>query len=230
MSPSGDTTEDKDSRIGIKPPAISRKKVAVLISGRGSNMGALVSAALAEDYPARIVTVLSDRAGAAGLEHARGFGIAATAVPRSEHADASSHEAALQEAIEASGAEIVCLAGYMRLLSGAFARHWQGRIINIHPSLLPAFPGLDTHHRALVAGVRIHGCTVHFVTEGMDEGPIISQAAVEVLTDDTPAALALRVLEAEHRIYPLALAMLARGEVRMGGDGSSVFSPAKPGR
>lgn len=197
--------------------------VAVLISGRGSNMGALIAAALKEDYPARIVTVISDKPDAKGLVHAREFGIEAMAIVRRDFSGKAEHEAAVIAAIEASGARIVALAGYMRLLSAQFVQRYSGRIINIHPSLLPAFPGLATHERALAAGCRVHGCTVHFVTEGMDEGPIIEQDAVRVEIDDTPETLAARVLEAEHRIYPKALAMLARGEVRMGANGKTVF-------
>lgn len=203
----------------------ARKRVAVLISGRGSNMGALIAATLAEDYPARIVAVISDVADAKGLEHAREFGISAHSVPRKDYQSREEHEAAVSDAIVESGAEIICLAGYMRLLSGKFTNQWRGRIINIHPSLLPAFPGLDTHHRAIGAGCRVHGCTVHFVTEGMDEGPIIAQAAVQVLVGDTPETLAARVLEAEHLLYARALARLARGEVRMSGSGAAVFLP-----
>lgn len=198
--------------------------VAVMISGRGSNMGALIAAALDSGFPAKIVSVISDKPEAKGLEHAREFGIEALAIPRSEYASKAEHEAAVIAALDASGARIIALAGYMRLLSGDFVKRYAGRMINIHPSLLPAFPGLATHERALAAGCRVHGCTVHFVTEGMDEGPIIEQEAVRVERGDTPDTLAARVLEAEHRIYPLALAMLARGEVRMSGDNRTQFA------
>lgn len=186
-------------------------------------MGALIAASLHADFPARIVTVISDKPDAKGLEHAREFGIEARALPRSDYTSKAEHEAAISAAIGASGATIIALAGFMRLLSGEFVNRYAGRVINIHPSLLPAFPGLATHERALAAGCRVHGCTVHFVTEGMDEGPIIDQQAVRVNRGDTPDTLAARVLEAEHRIYPEALAMLARGEVRMSGDGRSQF-------
>lgn len=199
--------------------------VAVLISGRGTNMGALITASLDPDYPAKIVTVISDKPNANGLKQAHEFGIEALAIPRSDYGDKTGHEAAVIATIGASGAKIVAMAGYMRLLTGDFTRRYAGRLINIHPSLLPAFPGLATHERALAAGCRVHGCTVHFVTEGMDEGPIIAQEAVRVEHDDTPDTLAARVLEAEHRIYPMALAMLARGDVRMSGDGRSRFKP-----
>lgn len=198
--------------------------VAILISGRGSNMGALIAASLHTDFPARIVTVISDKKDALGLEHARGFGIEAVAIPRPDFSGKPEHETAVIAAIEASGAQIVALAGYMRLLSRNFVKRYSGKMINIHPSLLPAFPGLATHERALDAGCRVHGCTVHFVTEGMDEGPIIEQEAVRVERDDTPETLATRVLAAEHRIYPEALALLARGGVRMSGDGRAIFS------
>jgi formyltetrahydrofolate-dependent phosphoribosylglycinamide formyltransferase len=197
--------------------------VAVLISGRGSNMGALIAASLDSAFPAKIVSVISDKPDAKGLEHARGFGIEAVAIPRSDYDTKAAHEAAVNAVITASGAQIIALAGYMRLLSGDFVHRYSGRMINIHPSLLPAFPGLATHSRALAAGCRVHGCTVHFVTEAMDEGPIIEQEAVRVAHDDTPETLGQRVLEAEHRIYPKALAMLARGDVRMSGDGQTRF-------
>lgn len=203
--------------------AAQKTPVAILISGRGSNMGALIAASLDSDYPARIVQVISDMPDAAGLEHARSFGIAAKAIARADFENKADHEAEVIAAIKASGAQIVALAGYMRLLSGAFVDAFAGRLINIHPSLLPAFPGLATHERALAAGCRVHGCTVHFVTEGMDEGPIIEQEAVRVALDDTPDTLAARVLEAEHRIYPKALAMLARGDVRMTGEGRTQY-------
>ncbi|BDA83798.1 phosphoribosylglycinamide formyltransferase [Aureimonas sp. SA4125] len=202
---------------------MTRKRVAVLISGRGSNMAALVEAARAPGFPGEIVAVMSDRADAAGLETARAERIAAVAVPRKDFSDKAAHEAAMIAAIEASGADLVCLAGYMRLLTAGFVDHFAGRMINIHPSLLPLFPGLDTHRRAIEAGVRIHGATVHFVTFEMDGGPIIAQAAVPVEPDDTPDSLSARVLAAEHRLYPQALAMVLRGEVAM--DGSrAVFS------
>lgn len=203
-----------------------RKRVVVLVSGRGSNMEALVRASAAEGFPAGIVGVVSDNAEAGGLAVAGNLGIAAVAVPRKGHADKFAHEAVLGAAIDRFAPDILCLAGYMRLLSGDFIRRYRGRIINIHPSLLPLFPGLETHRRAIEAGMRVHGCTVHFVTEAMDEGPIIAQAAVPLLPGDTPDGLAARVLAAEHRLYPQALAMLARGDVAMGADGRSRFRPS----
>jgi phosphoribosylglycinamide formyltransferase 1 len=201
------------------------QRIAVLISGRGSNMAALVEAAKAPGFPGKIVAVIADRADAGGLETARAAGIAAVAVPRKGQPDKAAHEAAVIAAIEASGADIICLAGYMRLLSADFVDRFKGRMINIHPSLLPLFPGLDTHRRAIEAGVRLHGATVHFVTFEMDGGPIIAQAAVPVETGDTPDSLSRRVLAAEHQLYPRALAMVLRGEVRMSGD-RAVFSDA----
>lgn len=204
--------------------ASSRKRVVVLISGRGSNMEALAEAAADPAFPAEIVGVLSDKAEAGGLAVARGRGIEAIAVPRKGLADKAAHEAAICAEIDRLGGEIICLAGFMRLLSPEFIRRYRGRIINIHPSLLPLFPGLDTHERAIEAGMRVHGCTVHFVTEGMDEGPIIAQAAVPLLPTDDTARLAARVLVAEHRLYPAALAMLADGKVRMDEAGRTAFA------
>ncbi len=189
---------------------MSKMRVAVLISGRGSNMEALIKAARAPDYPAEIVLVLSNKPDAAGLEIARGLGVQAEAVPAKPFGkDRAAHELALDERLRAAGVEIVCLAGYMRLLTPYLVGRWAGRMLNIHPSLLPAYPGLDTHARALAAGETKHGCTVHLVTEGMDEGPVIAQAEVPVLPGDTEEALAARVLAQEHRIYPAALARLA---------------------
>ena len=188
---------------------MSRKRVAVLISGRGSNMEALVRAAKAPDYPAEIVLVASDNPEAKGLETARREGIPARAVSRDAHGSKRAHEEAIQETLDEFDVDIVCLAGFMRLLSAEFLEPWKGRIINIHPSLLPRHKGLDTHARALQAGDRMHGCSVHHVTAGMDEGPVICQAKVPVQPDDTPETLAARVLEEEHRIYPLALAEVA---------------------
>jgi len=192
-----------------------RARVAVLISGRGSNMLALARAMQAQDYPADLVAVLSDRAEADGLKSATDRGIPAQALPRASFASKAAHEAAMIEALQRVAPDIICLAGYMRVLSPAMLAAFQGRIINIHPSLLPAFPGLDTHARALASGTRVHGASVHFVTEGVDEGPVIAQVAVPVMPDDDPDRLAARVLTGEHRLYPLALAMLARGEVRL---------------
>jgi phosphoribosylglycinamide formyltransferase-1 len=193
-----------------------RRRVAVLISGRGSNMAALVGAARAADYPAEIVLVVSNRADATGLETAQAAGIATCVVDHSRYGnDREGFERDVQEVLDAHGCELVCLAGFMRLLTPWFVRRWEGRLINIHPSLLPAFTGLDTHARALEAGVRIHGASVHFVTSELDGGPIIAQAAVPVFDTDTPDTLAARVLAVEHRIYPLALKLVAEGRVRI---------------
>ena len=191
---------------------MTRKKVAVLVSGRGSNMASLLAAATAPDYPAEIALVLSNRADAAGLDHARAEGVEALAIDhRPFRGDRAAHEAALDAALAARGIELVCLAGYMRVLTPFLVGRWRGRMLNIHPSLLPAFPGLHTHARALAAGVRLHGCTVHLVAEAVDDGPILAQAAVPVLPGDTEEALAARVLAQEHRIYPLALRAHALG-------------------
>jgi formyltetrahydrofolate-dependent phosphoribosylglycinamide formyltransferase len=186
--------------------------VGILISGRGSNMLALLAAARGNDYPAEIALVLSNLEDAAGLGLAAAQGIATRAIPHRDFGrDRAAHEAAVAAALDAAGVEIVCLAGYMRLLTPFFVGRYAGRMLNIHPSLLPGFPGLDTHARALAAGVKLHGCTVHLVTEGIDEGPVLAQAAVPVLPDDTEAALAARVLAQEHRIYPAALAAFITG-------------------
>jgi formyltetrahydrofolate-dependent phosphoribosylglycinamide formyltransferase len=190
---------------------MSKPRVGVLISGRGSNMEALIKAARAPDFPAEIVLVLSNKANAPGLEIARALGVPAEAVPAKPFGkDREAHERALDAKLTEAGVEIVCLAGYLRLLTPYLVNRWAGRMLNIHPSLLPAFPGLDTHARAIAAGASKHGCTVHLVTEGMDEGPVLAQAEVPVLPDDTEDALAARVLKQEHIIYPRALADLAR--------------------
>lgn len=200
-----------------------RKRVAILISGRGTNMARLIEAAEDPSYPAEVVGVVSDTPEAPGLVYAAGKGIETASFPRDGHASRQAHEDAIGAALRGMNADIVCLAGYMRLLSPGFVEEWNGRIINIHPALLPSFKGLDTHRRALEAGVRIHGCTVHFVTAGMDDGPAIAQAAVPVLAGDSEADLAARTLRAEHELYPLALRLLAEEKVRMV-DGRAVFS------
>ena len=189
-----------------------KRRVAVLISGRGSNMASLVSAARHPEFPADIVLVLSNRSSAPGLKRARDAGIPARAIDhRRFKGDRAAHEAEINAALLAAEIEIVCLAGYMRLLTPLLVGAWRGRMLNIHPSLLPAFPGLHTHARAIAAGVKLHGCTVHLVTEQMDEGPILAQAAVPVLEGDTADTLADRVLAQEHLIYPAALAAFASG-------------------
>ncbi len=194
----------------MKPPAM-KPRAAILISGRGSNMEALVQAARAPDYPVEIVLVLSNKPEALGLEIARGLGIEAIAVPAKPFGkDREAHERAIDAELTARGVQIICLAGYMRLLTPWLVRRWAGRMLNIHPSLLPKFPGLDTHERAIKAGESEHGCTVHLVTEGMDEGPILGQARVPILPGDTEETLAARVLAQEHKLYPAMLAELAR--------------------
>ncbi len=197
--------------------ATTRKRVVVFISGGGSNMLALAEATEAPDFPAEIVAVISDKADAGGLTKAEALGIRTMSFVRKDFASNDAHEAAILEALDALSPDIICLAGYMRLLSGAFISRHEGKIINIHPSLLPLFPGLETHRRAIEAGHDKAGCTVHFVTEGMDEGPVILQADVPVLAGDTPETLAARVLTVEHQSYPAALRLLAEGKVRMDG-------------
>lgn len=197
---------------------MTRLKTAILISGRGSNMMALVEAARASDYPAEIVAVLSNRPEAAGLAWARGRGIATAAIDHKTFPSRERFEEALQRALLAHEVELVCCAGFMRLMTPGFVELWRDRMINIHPSLLPAYKGLDTHARALTDGVRITGCTVHFVRAEMDAGPIIAQAAVPVVAGDTPDTLAARVLEAEHRLYPHALGLVASGRARALGE------------
>jgi len=192
-----------------------RRRAAVLISGRGSNMAALIEAARRVDYPAEIALVLSNRPDAAGLQLAEAAGIATSIVDHTRYEDRESFERALHANLDVHDVELVCLAGFMRLLTPWFVRLWEGRIINIHPALLPAFKGLDTHRHALAAGVKIHGASVHFVVPEVDSGPIIAQAAVPVRDDDTEESLAARVLAAEHRLYPLALKFLAEGRLRV---------------
>jgi phosphoribosylglycinamide formyltransferase-1 len=195
---------------------MSRKRVAILISGRGSNMAALIEAAKAKDYPAEIALVLSNRPDASGLNVARAAGIATAVVDHTAFGkDRAGFERAMQTVLDEYRIEFICLAGFMRLLTGGFVEAWRGRMINIHPALLPAFKGLETHARALQAGVKIHGATVHFVVPEMDSGPIIAQGAVAVREDDSAETLAARVLSVEHRIYPLALRLVAQGRVRV---------------
>ena len=189
---------------------MAKKRVAVLISGRGSNMASLIAAAKDDSYPAEIALVLSNRPDAPGLANAKRQGIATAVVDHTQYGkDREAFERALQDALVAHRIDLVCLAGFMRLLTPWFVGQWQGRMLNIHPALLPAFKGLHTHERALEAGVKTHGATVHFVSPEMDSGEIIVQAEVPVLAGDTPDTLAARVLEAEHRIYPQALRQVA---------------------
>lgn len=207
-----------------------RVPTAVLISGRGSNMAALLAAAADPAYPAEIVLVLSNRADAAGLDHAAAMGVPTAVVEsRGFRGDRAGFEAAMEATLARHGVELLALAGFMRVLTEGFCDRWRDRLVNIHPSLLPAFRGLDTHARALAAGVRLHGCTVHLVRPGVDEGPILAQAAVPVLPDDTEATLAARVLRQEHLLYPAALAWLAAGRVQVEGDVARITAPAADG-
>ncbi|HET7384534.1 MAG TPA: phosphoribosylglycinamide formyltransferase [Pseudolabrys sp.] len=195
---------------------MSRKRVAVLISGRGSNMAALIEAAKDKSYPAEIVLVVSNRPDAGGLLAAHAANIATEVVDHTVFGkDRAGFERVLQATLEKQHIDLVCLAGFMRLLSADFVKKWQWRILNIHPALLPAFKGLDTHKRALEAGTKIHGATVHFVVPEMDSGPVIAQGAVTVRHSDTEETLASRVLKVEHRIYPLALKLLVEGRVQV---------------
>ena len=193
-----------------------RLHVAILISGRGSNMAALIEAAKDKNFPAEIALVLSNRPDAAGLGIARAAGIATAIVDHTTYGkDRVAFDVAMQTVLEQHGIELICLAGFMRLLTTPFVQQWQGRMINIHPALLPAFKGLDTHKRAIEAGAKVHGATVHFVVPEMDAGPIILQGAVTVRADDTEQALAARVLGVEHLIYPQALRLVAEGRVQI---------------
>ena len=204
-----------------------KRRVAVLISGHGSNMAALFDAAREPDYPADIVLVVCNQPRAPGIALAAKAGVPVAVIDhRPFGKDRAAHEAAIDAALRGAGAEIICLAGYMRLMTPFLVNTWRGRMLNIHPSLLPAFPGLHTHARALAAGVKLHGCTVHLVTETMDEGPILAQAAVAVLPGDTETSLAARVLVQEHRLYPAALAAFVTG--RLGTAASADAALANP--
>lgn len=196
-----------------------KRRVAILISGRGSNMAALIKAAAADEFPAEIVVVISNRVDAAGLEKARAAGVPTLVVEsRPFGADRAGFEAALQVALDQHRVELICLGGFMRLFTARFARRWHGRMLNVHPSLLPSFPGIDPHGQALRAGVKISGATVHFVISQTDAGPILMQGAVCVAEQDSAQTLSARILKVEHRIYPEALRRLASGEVRLEGD------------
>lgn len=195
-----------------------RRRTAILISGRGSNMAALISACQDESFPAQVALVASNRPGAGGLQRAERNGIPTAIVDHTAFATKAAFERRLDGVLHDAATDLVCLAGFMRLLSPDFVEAWRDRLINIHPSLLPAFPGLRTHERALAAGVKIHGATVHFVRAETDSGPIIAQGAVPVLRDDTAETLAARVLMVEHRLYPLALKLVASGAARVAGE------------
>ncbi|MBV8849407.1 MAG: phosphoribosylglycinamide formyltransferase [Methylobacteriaceae bacterium] len=197
---------------------MNRRRTAILISGRGSNMRSLIEAARVPDFPAEIVLVASNRPDAPGLADAKQAGIATAAVDNKIYAGREEFEGPLQALFDIHRVDLICLAGFMRMLTAGFVERWSGRIINIHPALLPAYRGLNTHERALADGVKIHGCTVHFVVPAMDEGPIIAQAAIAVLNDDTAETLAARVLEEEHKLYPQALRIVASGDYSVDGN------------
>ncbi len=197
---------------------VTRKRVGVLISGRGSNLQSLLDAAADPAYPAEIALVISNRPGAYGLERAKAAGVATAVIDHKTFPDRESFDAAVDAALRGAGCEIVCLAGFMRIFTPGFAEGWAGRMLNIHPSLLPSFIGLHVQRQAIEAGATIAGCTVHFVTPDLDAGPILAQAAVPVLADDTEDSLSARILEQEHRLYPAALGWLAAGRVRIVGN------------
>lgn len=208
--------------------AARKARVAVLISGRGSNMEALVRAAADPAYPARIVAVVSNRADAAGLAIADATGIATHVLSHRGFASREAFDAALGDLLDDIAPDLVCLAGFMRILGADLVARWSGRMLNVHPSLLPAFRGLDTHARALAAGVKIHGCTVHLVTAELDDGPILMQAAVPVMEDDTADSLAARVLAQEHVIYPAALARFVTEHLAPDGAAGPSACPTPP--
>jgi len=197
---------------------VARLAVGVLISGRGSNLQALLDACARPGFPAKIALVISNRPDASGLERAQSAGVPTRVIDHRDFADRPAFETALTAALADAGAEAVCLAGFMRVLTGGFVGAWRGRLLSIHPSLLPLFPGLHTHARALAAGVKLHGCTVHLVSEALDDGAIVGQAAVPVLPDDTAETLAARVLAAEHQLYPHCLRLLAEGRIEVSGN------------
>jgi phosphoribosylglycinamide formyltransferase-1 len=205
-----------------------RRRTAVLISGRGSNLKALLAHCAAPAASAEIVLVVSSQPAAAGLAHARAAGVPAAVIDHRGHGSRESFEAEIEATLENHGVEIVCLAGFMRILSTGFVARWRDRLLNIHPSLLPALRGLDTHRRALEAGLRFHGCTVHFVRAELDAGPIVVQGVVAVRADDTADSLAARVLTLEHRCYPQALELVAAGSVRVEGERVIVDGAAAP--
>jgi len=210
----------------VSYPITPRARVGVLISGGGTNLQALINAAT-PDFPAEIVLVISNRPDVRGLQRATAAGIATLVINHRDFDDRTSFDAALNEALQSAGCQIVCLAGFMRILTPGFIDGWAGRMLNIHPSLLPSFPGLHTHQRALDASARIAGCTTHLVTSELDCGPILAQAVVPILADDTADTLAARVLKQEHRIYPQTLRLLAEGRIHIV-DGSAVIDDQAP--
>jgi phosphoribosylglycinamide formyltransferase-1 len=209
---------------------VTRVRTAVLISGRGSNLAALIAGCARPGAPAEIALVLSNRPDAAGLQRATAAGVAVQTIDHRQFQAPEDFERSLNSTLEAHGIHLVCLAGFMRVLSAWFTERWRDRLLNIHPSLLPAFPGLDTHRRALAAGVRFSGCTVHLVRAEVDAGPIIAQGVVAVRPEDTPETLAARVLSAEHRCYPLALDLVASGRVRVENERVVIEGAATPDR
>jgi phosphoribosylglycinamide formyltransferase-1 len=209
---------------------LARLRTAILISGRGSNMRRLIAACRSREISAEVALVLSNQPQAEGLAHAAAAGIATAVVDHRDFSDRAAFDAELDRRLKTAGIEFICLAGFMRLLTRGFVEGWRDRMINIHPSLLPAFPGLDTHRRAIESGAKFTGCTVHFVRFETDTGPIIVQAAVPVRADDTPDALAARVLAEEHRIFPLALGWVAEGRVRIVGERAIVDGTANGGQ
>jgi phosphoribosylglycinamide formyltransferase 1 len=204
---------------------MAKRRLAILISGRGSNMMALVAAARAPDYPADVVAIVSSRPDAAGLAWARAEGLPATLIDHKAYASREAFDAAIDRVLTEADVEMVALAGFMRIQSPQFVRKWQARQLNIHPSLLPAFKGLNPQAQALEAGVKISGCTVHFVTEDLDGGPIIAQTAVPVREGDTAQSLAARILRAEHALYPQALALVAAGRARLCDGRVTILAP-----
>lgn len=208
---------------------MARLKLGVLISGRGSNLRSLIAACAKPDYPAEIALVVSNVANAAGLEFARQSGIPHVVISHKDFANRAAFDAAIETELLRADVELICLAGFMRIVGPALLTRWADKVINIHPSLLPAFRGLHVHEQALAAGVKISGCTVHIVRPAVDDGPILVQAAVPVIANDTPETLAARVLEAEHRIYPLAVRLIAEKRVRFDGDRALIDgAPAPP--
>jgi phosphoribosylglycinamide formyltransferase-1 len=202
-----------------------RRRTAVLISGRGSNLQALLAAAQSPAFPADIGLVICNRPDAVGLKFARDAGLAAVVIDHKNFAGRAEFDAELDRTLRRHGIELIACAGFMRILTAEFLTAWEGKIINIHPALLPLYKGLDSHARALADGVRVHGCTVHFVVPEIDSGPIIAQAAVPVLSDDSPDSLAARVLGAEHRLYPMALALVASGQAKLVGAKAVITAP-----
>ncbi|HKX07707.1 MAG TPA: phosphoribosylglycinamide formyltransferase [Stellaceae bacterium] len=207
---------------------MARLKVAVLISGRGSNLQALIDACADPNFPAEIRLVISNEPGAQGLARAGRAGIPTRIIPHKQFPDRPTFDAAVERALEEADTALVCLAGFMRIFSDGFVERWRDRMINIHPSLLPAFKGLKVHERVIAAGVRFTGCTVHYVRPAMDEGPVIVQAVVAVLPGDDAARLAERVLAEEHKIYPLALRLIAEGRVHISGERAEIDGAAAP--